>query len=210
MTVKLMKLALSGWLVALRRSAARLGRDKRGNAAIEFAVIVPVMLTMFFGVVEFSSAVAVKRKISMAAEELADLAARYKEVPDTEFDNFFTIARAVITPYSTTVLKATITEIYIDPATGLGRAQWSKGDVVRLPGSTVPVPANLIARDATNNILPSQYLIFAETSYVYVPAVGYVMAKAGVPLNDVSYMRPRLSTCVFYPTAATPATCPTW
>ncbi len=209
MTVKLMKLALSGWLVALRRSAARLGLDKRGNAAIEFAVIVPVMLTMFFGVVEFSSAVAVKRKISMAAEELADLAARYKEVPDTEFDNFFTIARAVITPYSTTVLKATITEIYIDPATGLGRAQWSKGDVVRLPGSTVPVPANLIARDATNNILASQYLIFAETSYVYVPAVGYVMAKAGVPLSDASYMRPRLSTCVFYPTTPTPATCPT-
>jgi len=186
MTVKLMKLALSGWLVALRRSAARLGRDKRGNAAIEFAVIVPVMLTMFFGVVEFSSAVAVKRKISMAAEELADLAARYKEVPDTEFDNFFTIARAVINPYSTTVLKATITEIYIDPATGLGRAQWSRGDVVRLPGSTVTVPANLIARDATNNILPSQYLIFAETGYVYVPAVGYVMAKAGVPLRQAS------------------------
>jgi Flp pilus assembly protein TadG len=208
MTVKLM-IALSGWLVALRRSAARLGRDKRGNAAIEFAVIVPVMLTMFFGVVEFSSAVAVKRKISMAAEELADLAARYKEVPDTEIDNFFTIARAVINPYSTTVLKATITEIYIDPATGLGRAQWSRGDVVRLPGSTVPVPANLIARDATNNILPSQYLIFAETSYVYVPAVGYVMAKAGVPLSDMSYMRPRLSTCVFYPTTPTPATCPT-
>ncbi len=209
MTVKLMKLALSGWLVALRRSAARLGRDKRGNAAIEFAVIVPVMLTMFFGVVEFSSAVAVKRKISMAAEELADLAARYKEVPDTEIDNFFTIARAVINPYSTTVLKATITEIYIDPATGLGRAQWSRGDVVRLPGSTVPVPPNLIARDSTNTILASQYLIFAETSYVYVPAVGYVMAKAGVPLNDVSYMRPRLSTCVFYPTTPTPATCPT-
>ena len=209
MTVKLMKLAQSGWLVALRRSAARLGRNKRGNAAIEFAVIVPVMLTMFFGVVEFSSAVAVKRKISMAAEELADLAARYKEVPDTEFDNFFRIARAVITPYSTTVLKATITEIYINPATGLGRAQWSKGDVVRLPGSTVPVPANLIARDSTNNILPSQYLIFAETGYVYVPAVGYVMATAGVSLSDVSYMRPRLSTCVFYPTTPNPATCPT-
>ena len=209
MTVKLMKLALSGWLVALRRSAARLRRDKRGNAAIEFAVIVPVMLTMFFGVVEFSSAVAVKRKISMAAEELADLAARYKEVPDTEIDNFFKIARAVITPYSTTVLKATITEIYIDPATGLGRAQWSKGDVVRLPGSTVPVPANLIARDDTNNILAGQYLIFAETGYVYVPAVGYVMAKLGVPLSDMSYMRPRLSTCVFYPTTPNPATCPT-
>ena len=204
-----MKLALSGWLVALQRSTARLGRDKRGNAAIEFAVIVPVMLSMFFGVVEFSSGVAVNRKISMAAEELADLGARYQAIDDTEVDNFFKIARAVITPYSTTVLKATITEIYIDPATGLGRAQWSRGDVVRLPGSTVPVPANLIARDSTNNILPSQYLIFAETGYVYVPAVGYVMATAGVPLSDVSYMRPRLSTCVFYPTTPNPATCPT-
>jgi Flp pilus assembly protein TadG len=198
MTVHLMKLALSGWLVALRRSAARLGRDKHGNAAIEFAVIVPVMLTMFFGVVEFSSGVAVNRKISMAAEALADLGARYKSIDDTETDNFFKIARAMITPYSTTVLKATITEIYINPATGLGRAQWSKGDVVRLPGSTVPVPANLIARDTNGNILDDQYLIFAETSYLYAPAVGYVMKKAGVSLSDLSYMRPRLSTCVYY------------
>jgi len=198
MTEKLMKLALSGWLVALRLSARRLCRDKRGNAAVEFAVIVPVMLTMFFGTVEFSSGVAVNRKIAMAAEQLADLAARYKEIDNTEIDNFFKISRAMITPYSATVLKATITEIYIDSATGLGRAQWSKGDAVRLDGSTVPVPANLIARDANNNILADQYLIFAETDYLYVPAVGYVMGKAGVSLSDKSYMRPRLSTCVYY------------
>jgi Flp pilus assembly protein TadG len=197
MTVKLMKLARSGWLVALR-SAARLSRDKRGNAAIEFAVIVPVMLTMFFGVVEFSSGVAVNRKISMAAEELSDLGARYKAIDNTEIDNFFKIARAMITPYSPTVLKATITEIYINPTTGLGRAQWSKGDVVRLAGSTVPVPLELIAKDADGKIVDDQYLIFAETSYLYVPAVGYVMGKAGVPLSDKSYMRPRLSTCVYY------------
>ena len=198
MTVKLMKLALSGWLVALQRSAARLGRDQRGNAAIEFAVIVPVMLSMFFGVVEFSSGVAVNRKISMAAEELADLGARYQAIDDTEVDNFFKIARAVITPYSPTDLKATITEVYINPATGVGRAQWSKGDVVRLPGSAVTVPANLIARDSMNRILDDQYLIFAETAYLYKPAVGYLMAKTGVPLSDKSYMRPRLLNCVYY------------
>jgi Flp pilus assembly protein TadG len=198
MTVKFMKLALSGWLVALQRSAARLGREKRGNVAIEFAVIVPVMLTMFFGVVEFSAAVAINRKISMAAEELADLGARYQSIDNTEIDNFFKIARAVITPYSPTVFKATITEIYIDPATGLGRAQWSKGDAVRLSGTIVPVPANLIARDSTSKILDDQYLIFAETGYLYQPAVGYVMAKTGVPLSDKSYMRPRLLNCVYY------------
>jgi Flp pilus assembly protein TadG len=198
MTVKLMKLALSGWLVALQRSAARLGRDKRGNAAIEFAVIVPVMLTMFFGVVEFSSAVAVNRKISLAAEELADLGARYQAIGDTDIDNFFKIAKAVITPYSATELKATITEIYVDPATGLGRAQWSKGDTTRLPGTIVPVPDNLIARDNKSKILDDQYLIFAETAYQYKPAVGYLIAMTGIPLSDKSYMRPRLINCVFY------------
>ena len=36
--------------------------DCRGLAATEFAVIVPLMLTMFFGLVEFSSGVAVDRK----------------------------------------------------------------------------------------------------------------------------------------------------
>ena len=61
----------------------------------------------------------------------------------------------------------------------------------------VPVPANLIARDDKSKILDDQYLIFAETGYLYQPAVGYVM-KAGVPLSDKSYMRPRLLNCVYY------------
>ena len=47
----------------LRRSAADLSKDCRGVAATEFVMIVPLMLTMFFGVVEFSSGVAVDRKV---------------------------------------------------------------------------------------------------------------------------------------------------
>jgi hypothetical protein len=50
---------------------------------------------------------------------------------------------------------------------------------------------------------------FSEVSYLYVPAVGYVMAKAGITLHDVAYARPRQSLCVFYPTTnPLPTTCP--
>jgi hypothetical protein len=137
--------------------------------------------------------------MSLVAQGLADLVSRYTSVTDTDITNFNLIADAMMTPYSATPLKATITEIYIDPSTGIGRAQWSKGDVPRGAGSTVPVPANLIARDSvTNAIIANQYLIFTETSYLYVPAVGYVMGVGGVNLNDKTYMRPRLSDCVFY------------
>ena len=42
----------SGAANAIRRFI----RDNSGNAAIEFAFVVPLMLALFFGTVEFSSA----------------------------------------------------------------------------------------------------------------------------------------------------------
>jgi Flp pilus assembly protein TadG len=209
MTVKIMKpVALSAFSLRARRSAMSLPHDDRGNAAVEFALIVPLMLVLFFGTIEFSSAVAVNRKISMVTQQLADLAARYTSVNDTDMTNFGVIGDAMLTPYSATPLKATITEIYIDPATGVARAQWSKGDVPRGVGSAVPVPANLVVKDATNKIVANQYLIFTETSYLYQPAVGYVMGVAGVTLSDKTYMRPRQGDCVLYNPTTPPPPCP--
>lgn len=204
MTVELMK-SLARSRLLLRRSVARLRRDTRGVAAVEFAVIVPLMLVMFFGTIEFSSAVAVDRKLSLVAQGLADLVSRSKTVTDVDFTNFNLIANAMLTPYSATPLHATITEIYIDTATGNGHAQWSKGYAPRTAGSTVPVPADLIARDSvTNAVLPNQYLIFTEAKYLYTPTVGYVMGTAGVPLSDQTYMRPRMFDCVLYGTTTCP------
>jgi hypothetical protein len=68
--------------------------------------------------------------------------------------------------------------------------QWSKGSAPRAVSSTVVVPTALKV-DGT-------YLIFSEVSYLYVPTIGYVMAKSGVNLSDVAYTRPRQSACVFY------------
>jgi Flp pilus assembly protein TadG len=197
------RLAMPNSLIRLQRLAAHLVRDRRGNAATEFAMIVPLMLVLFFGTVEFSSGFAVKRKVSMLTGTLGDLVSRYKSVNDTDITNFNKIADAMLTPYSATPLNATISELYIDPATGTARVQWSRGDSALGVGTPVPVPAVLIARDAiTNAILPNQYLIFAEASYIYVPVIGYVMAKAGVTLSEKSYMKPRLSDCVLLNTAS--------
>jgi Flp pilus assembly protein TadG len=197
--VNLMKIrAASALLACLKSSGTRFGRDASGIAAIEFALIVPLMLVMIFGTIEISSGVAVDRKVSMVAQTMADLASRYTTVSSTDLANFTAIANAMMTPYSSTPLKVTVTEVYIDPSTGVARAQWNTGYVSRLPGSTVPVPAALITRDSSNKILANQYLIFAEVSYLYTPAVGYVMGKAGVTLSDQTYTRPRQANCVFY------------
>jgi hypothetical protein len=102
---------------------------------------------------------------------------------------------------------AVISELYVDPSTLQARVQWSKayqGGAARAVGTVVTtVPSALLVGNT--------YLIFSEVSFLYVPTVGYVMAKAGINLKDVAYTRPRQTVCVTYPTPATGALppCPT-
>src|SRR5665647_3572895 len=96
------------WLRA-RRSALDLLEDCRGIAATEFAVIVPIMLVMFFGVVEFSSGVAVDRKVTLVARTLSDLTSRAQgPIDDTYLTNVFTASISILTPYSPTPTNSTI------------------------------------------------------------------------------------------------------
>ena len=193
--------SISTFWFCVCRSAVRLVEDGRGNAAVEFAVIVPVMPVMFFGTVEFSSGVAVDRKVTLMARTLSDLTSQSTSVATTDLTNFFAASGAIMTPYSSTPTQATISELYIDPSTLAARVQWSQGAVPRAVKSTVVIPAALA--------VGGTYLIYSEVNYVYTPAVGYVM-KGGITLKDYAYTRPRQSTCVFFPTTSPlPTNCPT-
>ncbi|WP_315734609.1 MULTISPECIES: TadE/TadG family type IV pilus assembly protein [unclassified Bradyrhizobium] len=164
--------------------------DRRGVAATEFAFIVPLMLVMFFGTVEFCSAIAVDRKVTLMARTLSDLTSQSTTVGDSDMSNFFAASTGIMYPYSTTPVNATITELYVDPTTKQATVKWSKGSTPRTVGMTVGVPAELL--------VSGTYLIFSEVNYQYVPTIGYVMGKTGVNLSDVAYTRPRQSTCVMY------------
>jgi Flp pilus assembly protein TadG len=183
--------------------------DCRGIAATEFAFIVPLMLVLFFGTVEFCSAIAIDRKVTLMARTLSDLTSQSTAVADSDMSNFFKAANSImypypagtLNPYLTAPMSGTVTELYVDPKTHKAVVKWSKGSAPRTPGSTVatvligstatPVPTDLLVDDT--------YLILSEVSYNYVPTVGYMItAKTGINLNNVAYTRPRQSKCVFY------------
>lgn len=200
---------------ALRFHLARFTQHAGGLAAIEFAMILPVMLVTLFGAVGVTSAISIDRKVTLVARTLSDLTSQKDQVADTDVSNFFAIGRAMLLPYSASQnpasggpLKATITEIYINPNTGAARVQWSRGDTPRAVGSTVStMPADLIGRDSSNKILPNQYFILSEVSYLYAPSI--LPGVAAVPLSESTYTRPRITTsyaCVRL-NGATP--CPT-
>ena len=196
-----MRETISAPLRICRQCLADFRRDRSGIAATEFAVVVPLMLVLFFGVVEFSTGVAVDRKVTIVARTLSDLVSQNTSVTDTQFTNFFNAGNQVMSqyalpPYSASTLHSTISELYVDPNTHTAKVQWSKGYAIRATGSTVTIPTALKV-DGT-------YLIFSEVSYLYTPTVGYVMASSGVNLSDVSYTRPRQSSCVLYNTTVCP------
>lgn len=82
----------------LKRASAGLMRDERGIAATEFAVIVPLMLTMFFGTVEITSGIAADRKVTLVARTLSDLPSQADKVNSTELQNFFTASGSIVWP----------------------------------------------------------------------------------------------------------------
>lgn len=222
-----MKTISAMWLRA-RHEAIDMLADCRGIAATEFAVIVPIMLVLFFGTVEFSSGVAVDRKVTLIARALSDLTAQTPPpslnstsatMTDTYLQNVFTASIAILAPYAPSPVNATLSEIYVD-SNKIAKIQWSKSAIV---GSNAATTATLTASsrstgDVVTSLMPPNllvkqtYLIFAEVSYLYVPAIGYVMSANGVTLKDVAYTRPRQAYCVFYanstPPPPTPPVCP--
>jgi Flp pilus assembly protein TadG len=193
-----------GW-----RCAVRLSKDCRGVAATEFVMIVPLMLVMFFGVVEFSSGVAVDRKVTLVARTLSDLTSQSVSVTDTDLKNFFAASSAILSPYPATPTQSTITELYVDPTTLKAKVQWSRASTIDAAGNVVLATSTHKSKDIVTIPAGLQiggtYLIWSEVSYTYTPAVGYLMAKTGITLSDLTYTRPRQSQCVDYPPPVLPA-----
>jgi Flp pilus assembly protein TadG len=197
--------SISKMWVRARRSAERLSQDCSGIAATEFAVIVPVMMMMFFGLVEFSSGVAINRKVTLVARTMSDLTSQGTTATDTTLGNSFAAANAIFYPYPSLPTSATITELSIDPTTSAVKVVWSRSATINASGTVlvgVGHPCSFVATPPGALIVAGTSLIWSEVNYLYTPAVTYgLMPQAGITLHDQAYTRPRQSNTVPYTTA---------
>jgi hypothetical protein len=144
-------------------------------------------------------------------------------VTDNDINNFFEIGSAMLTPYRASQnpvsggpLRAVITELYVDPNSGVARVQWSKAneaastdtDMVKSVGDVVDIPSSLVAKDAGGKILRDQYFILSDVRYKYAPSI--LPGIAAVPLKEITYTRPRMSKplCVLLNPASQSDPCP--
>jgi Flp pilus assembly protein TadG len=170
-----------------RRIADFLG-DRRGLSAVEFALLLPLMLTLYLGSVEVSNGVAADRKVNITARTVADLASRMATIDNAAMTNILNASSAVIAPYSVSSLQVVVSEVDID-AKGNAKIAWSDtlNGTAHSVGQTVTIPASLV--------VPNTSLILGEVQYVYNPTFGYVLTGA-LTLKSQMYMTPRVSSTV--------------
>jgi Flp pilus assembly protein TadG len=166
----------------------RLRRDEGGVSAVEFAMLLPLMLTLYLGAVEISQAIGIDRKVTLTSRAVADLTSQVSSISSSEMSNILNASSAVISPYDATKLKVTVSEVTIN-GSGNATITWSctLGGTVRVVGSPVTLPAAL---DVANTSL-----IWGEAAYTYTPAIGYVVTGT-LNLADQIYMRPRISESI--------------
>jgi Flp pilus assembly protein TadG len=175
--------------LSLSQCLGRLGRDQRGVSAVEFAMLLPLMITLYLGVVEISQAVGIDRKVTLTTRTVADLASQVQSITNADMTNLLKASASVIAPYDATPLKVTVSRVDID-ANGNAKIVWTdtlNGGAAHAPNDPVTLPAALKVVGTS--------LIWSEVSYLYKPAIGYVVTGP-LNLSDQIYMRPRLSSTV--------------
>ena len=187
------------------RRLRRFGRTRRAVAIIEFTLLAPFMLSLFFGSIEVGQLLSIDRKTSQAARTIADLSSQLRtpQVSDptktvagcwntaaptpeeAKITGLLDVTDAVISPYSAAELEVVVSCLAVDK-NGIAKVKWSRArrGTERAPGSTVTVPEGLA--DATK----TTYWLMGETTYAYTPTIGYVLTGT-FNLEDKVYMRSR-------------------
>ncbi len=166
----------------------RFARDRRGVAALEFALCAPVMILLYCGVAELTLGLMAERRASHAASIVADLVAQESSTTATEMTDIFNVGNAILRPFPSTALKMRISAITADN-NGIAKVVWSqgKGQSGRSVGTISGFPSNLLAANES--------IIMAEVSYSYDSPLHQVLRT---PLNysETFYLKPRKSAAV--------------
>lgn len=81
---------------ALRKSSRDFKRGQSGVAAIEFALIAPIMIGIYFGLAEIAAAINIDRSISHTANVVGDLATQTTQVINDDVEEIFAAAIRVL------------------------------------------------------------------------------------------------------------------
>lgn len=156
----------------------RIGRflsHQKGMAAVEFALIAPVLLFLYLGATDLTQALAIDRKLGLFASTVSDLVAQEKGISNNDIRGMVDAGTAIMRPFSTddTELRLTVFDLTDGPPN------------VTCNWATAAAPASGALPQEMLTLAAGHYVVLATTWYEYQPMFGTVF-NASVPLEQHS------------------------
>jgi Flp pilus assembly protein TadG len=177
-------------LPRLSLRSLRFAADRRGSSAVEFALLLPLMLIMYFGSIQITDAISADRQVTLVASTVAEITSQYTTVSSTDVSNILAAASSVLTPFPIANAQVTLSSVLID-ANCKATVDWSAtlNGTQRSGTVTGSIPAALL--------IPNTSVIWGEATYNYKPAIGWVVTGT-IPMYDQIFLRPRQSSNVVH------------
>ena len=176
-------------------------RDERGVAAIEFALVAPILFILYFMTMEVSQAIETNKKIGRISSMVGDLVTQQSSLTPAEIDGILDIGAAIIQPYGRSRPTILIEHFQIEDRPNPTKAfiKWSR----KLEGSTKRqgTPKNSEVSEPEELMDRGKYLVRVTTTLNYRPviawtaeqktALGLASAFDNIAMSELSYLRPR-------------------
>lgn len=163
----------------------RFACDQRGGAALEFALLLPILVSLQLGSVELVRAFEAQRRIAHVAAAMADVVSQGRTVSTAQLNDAFISGQVLVAPLSTTPLGLRVSSITAN-AQGATSADWTVTQ--NWTGAAAPsIPAGYLD--------PGESAIVADASYSWDSPLKYLLPNT-IHFVKHAYVRPRLSTQV--------------
>jgi Flp pilus assembly protein TadG len=162
-------------------------RNVRGVAGIEAAFIFPVMLLIYFGLLDLTSVLSANRRVTQMASTLADLVTQSTGTTSkAELAGFYRASTAIMDPYSTNDLAL---EVFAYRRNGNGVVLAWHDNNGRSCGAAPEANTDLMKKltDDGNDV------IAARVCYEVAPLTGRFLRDGKVNLSDQMTLRSRQS-----------------
>lgn len=170
-----------------------LRRDETGVSAIEFAMILPVLILLTLGSTEVARLIMLNLKLQNAAFIMADLAARDRTLNEAQVADIFFAVGDILAPFAMDESGLAVLSGIGAGAGGAVTVSWQRtggGPIeatsrIGAAGGVATLPDSL-------DLAEGDTVVAAELFFDYQPLFGIVMSPQR--LHKAAYLRPRLGT----------------
>lgn len=168
-------------LAGLERIAVE---DRRGTALVEFAILLPILLSIYLGTFQLIDGSSCKRRVTSTARAIADLTSQYATLTTSQVDSLLTASTKIMAPYAIAPSTVRVSEIEIN-GSNVAKIAWSRG--LRIAAR----PANQIVNPPAGLKVPNSAYVYAEVSYTYTPVIAWITGP--MTFTQTQFMLPRRS-----------------